>query len=146
MVKHKLTLWKFQQNSLRTIHTKNKPKFYIKITYNNKQISTISSNKFLGIYTNYTINWKNHIEYILPKLSTTCYVKGIIKPYMSIEMLKIVYYSSFNWIINYGLPIRDTSPRSKKIFRIQKRIVRNMMGCRKEFLCRNLFRKLKILS
>jgi len=38
-----------------------------------------------------------------------------------------------------------TSPHSKKIFRMRKRIVRIMMGCRKEVSCRNLFRKLKIL-
>jgi len=47
---------------------KNKPKSHVKITYNNKQISTISSIKFHGIYFNDTINWKYHIEYIFPKL------------------------------------------------------------------------------
>ena len=68
-----------------------------------------------------------------------------IKPYMSLEMLKKVYYSNFNSIINYGLPFWCTSPHSKKIFKMQKRIVRIMMGCRKEVSCRNLFRNLKIL-
>ena len=127
------------------VTTKNKPKFHIKITDNNKQISTISSIKFLGIYINDTINWKHHIDYILPKLSVVCYAIRIIKPYMSLETLKIVYYSNFNSIINYGLPFRGTSPHSKKIFRMQKRIVGIMMGCRKEVSCRNLFRKFKIL-
>ena len=45
--------------------TKNKPKTHIKVTYYNKQITTISNIKFLGIYVNDTINWKYHIEYIL---------------------------------------------------------------------------------
>jgi len=58
---------------------------------------------------------------------------------MSLEALKIVCYSSFTSIINYGLPFWGTSPHSKKIFRMQKRIVRIMMGCRKEVSCRNLF-------
>ena len=49
-------------------------------------------------------------------------------------------------IINYSLSFWGTSPHSKKIFRMQKRIVRIMMGCRKEVSCRNLFWKLKILS
>jgi hypothetical protein len=69
----------------------------------------------------------------------------IIKPYMSLETLKIVYYSNFNSVINYGLPFWGTSPQSKKLFGMQKRIVRIMMGCREEVSCRNLFRKLKIL-
>jgi hypothetical protein len=125
--------------------TKNKPKTHIKITYDNKQITIISNIKFLGIYINDTINWKYHIEYILPKLNAVCYAMRIIKPYTSLEMLKIVYYSNFNSIINYGLPFWGTSPHSKKIFRMQKRILRIMMGCRKDVSCRNLFRKLKIL-
>jgi hypothetical protein len=69
----------------------------------------------------------------------------IIKPYMSLETLKKVYYSNFNSIINFGLEFWSTSAHSKKIFKIQKRIVRIMMGCRKEVSCRNLFRDLKIL-
>jgi hypothetical protein len=97
-------------------------------------------NTILNIYCKY------HIEYILPKLSAVCYAMRITKPYMSLEMLKMVYYSNFNSIINYGLPFWGTSPHSKKIFRIEKRIVRIMMGCRKEASCRNLFRELKILS
>ena len=124
--------------------TKIKPNSHIKITYDNKQITTISNIRFLGIYINDTINWKYHIEYILPKLSVICYAMRIIKPYMSPEILKITYYSNFNSIINYVLPFWGTSPRSKKIFRMQKRIVKIMMGCRK-VSCRNLFRKLKIL-
>ena len=64
---------------------------------------------------------------------------------MSLETLKIIYYLNINSIINYGLPFWGTSPHSKKIFRMEKKIVGIMMGCRKEVSCRNLFRKLKIL-
>ena len=81
--------------------TENKPKSHIKITNVNKQITTISSIKFLGMYINDTINWKYHIEYILTKSSADCYAMRIIKPYMSLETLKIVYYSNFTSIINY---------------------------------------------
>jgi hypothetical protein len=64
---------------------------------------------------------------------------------MSLGTLKKVYYCNFNSIINYGLPFWGTSPHSKKKFKTQKRIVRFMMGCRKEVSCRNLFGNLKIL-
>jgi len=40
--------------------TNNKPNTNIKITYDNKQITTISNIKFLGIIINDTINWKYH--------------------------------------------------------------------------------------
>jgi hypothetical protein len=74
-----------------------------------------------------------------------CHAMRIIKPYMSLETLKIVYHSIFNLILNYGLPFWGTSPHSKKIFGMQKRIVWIMLGCRRLASCRNLFKKLKIL-
>ena len=85
------------------------------------------------------------MEYILPKLSMACHTMRIIKPYMSIDILKIVYYSTFNSVINYGLPFWGNSPHRKRLFGMQKRIVRIMMGCRRSASCTNLFRKLKIL-
>ena len=125
--------------------TKNKPKSHLNITHLNKQISTVFNIKFLGIYINDTLNWKTHIECILPKLSTACYVMRIIKPYMSLESLKMVYHCTFNSVINYGLPFWGNSPHCKHIFIMQKGIVRIMLGCRRLASCRNLFRKLKIL-
>jgi hypothetical protein len=52
-----------------------------------------------------------------------CHAMRIIKPYMSLETLKIVYHSIDNAIINDGLPFWGISPHSKKIFGTQKRIV-----------------------
>jgi hypothetical protein len=103
--------------------TKNKPKPYLKITHSNRQISNVSNITFLRIHINDTINWKNHIENILPKLSMACQAMRIIKPYMSLESLKLVYHCSFKSIINSGLPFWGISPHSKQIFIMQKRIV-----------------------
>ena len=125
--------------------TKNKPKTHITITHQNKQIITTPSTKFLGIYINDTMTWKNHIEYTLPKLSAACYAMRTIKQYMSLATLKKVHFANFNSIMNYGLPFWGTSPYSIKIFRMQKRIVRIMMSCSKMVSCRDLFRKLRIL-
>jgi len=67
-----------------------------------------------------------------------------IKSFMSLNTLKTVYCSYFNVIISYGLPFWGNSPHAMKIFRMQKRIVRNMMGYKNRVSCRNLFRKLEI--
>jgi hypothetical protein len=113
----------FSKTHLMQFTTNNKPKPRLQITHLNKQISTVSNIKFLGIHINDKINWKNHIECILPKLSMACHAMRIIKPCMSLETLKIVYHSTFNSIINYGPAFWGISPHSKKIFRMQKRIV-----------------------
>jgi hypothetical protein len=64
---------------------------------------------------------------------------------MSPNTLKTVYYSYFNAIISYGLPFCGNSPHAIIIFRMKKRIVRIMMGCKNRVSCRNLFRRLEIL-
>jgi len=64
---------------------------------------------------------------------------------MSLNNLKIVYYSYFNAVINYGLPFWGNSPHAMKIFRMQKRIIRIMMGYKNKVSCRKLFRRLEIL-
>ena len=51
-----------------------------------------------------------------------------IKPFMSLNTFKTAYYSYFNAIISYGLPFWGNFPQATKIFRIQKIIVRIMMG------------------
>jgi len=64
---------------------------------------------------------------------------------MSLNTLKTIYYSYFNAIMNYGLPFSGNSPHSIKIFKMQKRIIRIMIGCKNRVSCRNLFRRLEIL-
>jgi len=85
------------------------------------------------------------IEYIIPKLSSACYTMSSIKPFMSLNTLKTIYYSYFNTIISYGLPFWGNQLYSTKIFRMQERIIRIMTGCNSRVSCRNLFRRLEIL-
>ena len=64
---------------------------------------------------------------------------------MSLNTLKTIYYSYFNTIISYDLPFWGNSSHSIKIFRLQKRTIRIMIGCKSRVSCRNLFRRLQIL-
>ena len=86
--------------------TKNKPTLDINIACNDNLITTLPKIEFLGIYIYIymydTISWSCHIQYIMPKLSSACYVMRSIKPFMSLNTLKIVNYSYFNAIISYG--------------------------------------------
>ena len=101
--------------------TKNKPTFDINFVCDNNSITPVTDIKFLGIYLQDSINWSCHIEYIIPKLSSACYIMRSIKPIMPINTLKTVYYSHFNAIITYGLPFGVTHP-----------IVQKYLKCRKE--------------
>jgi len=127
--------------------TKNKPTLDINIVCNDNLITTLPKIKFLGIYIHDTINWRCHIEFIIPKpySACSCYVMRSIRPFMPLNTLKIVYYSYFNAIISYSLPFGGNLPHAIKVFTMQKRIVTIMMGYKNRVSCRNLFRKLEIL-
>ena len=63
--------------------TKNKPTLDINTVCNDNLITTLPKIKFLGIYIHtITINWSCHIEHIIPKLSSACYIMSI-KPFVS---------------------------------------------------------------
>ena len=125
--------------------TKNKPTTHLTITSNNQPVTPVSNIKFLGLYINDSLNWNQHIDYISTRLSTVCYIMRNIKSYMTLNTMITVYYSYFNSIISYGLLFWGISPYSQKIFRIQKKILRIMVGCASRTSCRSLFKKLGIL-
>jgi hypothetical protein len=100
----------------------------INITYGNNYITKVNDLKFLGLNINSTLNWKSHIETILPKLSSACFAMTSIKPLVSQQTLKAIYYSHFHTIIPYGLMFWGNSAHSARVFRMQKRIIRIMTG------------------
>jgi hypothetical protein len=79
--------------------TKKKPILGINLVCNDNLITTLPKIKFLGTYIHDSVNWSCHIEYIIPKLSSACYIMSSIKPIISLSTLKTVYYSYFNTII-----------------------------------------------
>jgi hypothetical protein len=73
------------------------------VSYDNKQISSTSNLKFLGVVINNTLSWKNHVDVTAPKLSAACYAVRAIKPFISQDILKMIYYSYFHSVISYGI-------------------------------------------
>jgi len=94
------------------------------------QISIANGTKFLGLHINNNLSRKTHIERIRNKLSSAFYVMRLVKPYVTAITLKIIYYSSFQFIMYYGLIFWGNSPDNIKIFMLRKKNIRIMMGCR----------------
>jgi hypothetical protein len=125
--------------------TKNSFLVDLKITHGSKKIANICNTKFLGISLDNTLCWKTHIDMSVPKLSSACFVIAAVKPFLSPESLKMVYYSYFHSIKTYGLIFWGNSCYSNIIFRLQKRTLRIIVGIRDRDSCREHFKKLKIL-
>jgi hypothetical protein len=61
--------------------------------------------KFLGIKIYNKIAWKSHTDMTVPKLCAACFVIRTVKPFMSLGTLKMIEYSYFHCIMNYGVTV-----------------------------------------
>jgi hypothetical protein len=125
--------------------TKNTSVNEMSIAYNNTFIPNTSNTKFLGLVITNSLSWKDHITQLIPKLSKACYVLRGIRPFMSHDAFKYVYYSYFHSLITYGIIFWGNSSYSSHIFRLQKKAVRIITGSRPRDSCRELFKHLRIL-
>jgi hypothetical protein len=115
------------------------------IGYNNNFTSNSTSTKFLGVITENTLSWKDHIDYLLPKLYMACCSVRTIKPFMCQENLVSIYYSYFHTLMTYEIIIWGNSTHRIHVFRLQKRVIRIIIDSRPSDSCRQLFTKPGIL-
>ena len=87
-----------------------------------------------------------HISELTVKLNKACYAIRTIKPYMSLKVLKTIYFSYFHSLMTYGIIFWGNSHLNHIIFKIQKRIIRIIANKGKRESCRNLYKQLQILT
>ena len=80
------------------------------------------------------------------KLNKACYAIRMVKSCMSLDVLRMIYFSYVHSIIAYGIIFWGNSHSSASIFKIQKRIIRIINNSGRHNSCRKLFRELQILS
>ena len=78
------------------------------------------------------------------KLSSASFAMRVVKPFLSLDSLKMVHYSYFHSVMTYGLIFWGNSHRSN-IISDYKRIIRIIVGIRGRDSCREHFKNLKIL-
>ncbi len=116
------------------------------ITINQTYIEDTLNTNFLGVTLDSTLSWCSHIERISNKLKTACYVLRILKPTLTIQNLKIVYFAYFRSVMSYGIMLWGNATGSNIIFNFQKRAIRIMTNTNFNTSCRELFRDLCILN
>ena len=79
--------------------TKNAPHSTLHIGYKEKYIKETMNTKFLDLQIDNHLNWKNHTEQMIPKLSAACYAVRLMVHISNINTLKSIYYAYFNSII-----------------------------------------------
>ena len=120
--------------------------YVLKLNYQGNYIRSSSHTKFLGLIIDDSLSWKAHIDQMMSKLNTACFVIRTIQAIMCTETLGMVYFAYIHSIMSYGIIFWGNQPYSEKIFKIQKRVIRIITISRTRDSCRELFKKLKILA
>jgi NurA-like 5'-3' nuclease len=117
--------------------------------YQKKIIIGINNTTCLGLELDKNISWKNHVQKILPKLSSVCSLARRMYPCCKSKNLKMIYFAYFHAVMEYGIIFWGDSVESKRIFQKQKQTnkkIRIMTGSTSRISCRSLFQKLQMLT
>jgi hypothetical protein len=93
------------------------------IMYEDKKVTAVDSIKFLGLTLDNSLSWNKHIEAIIPKLNSATFAMRVVQPLLSLNSLKLIYYSYFHSILSYGIIFWGNTPHSNVIFKMQKKIM-----------------------
>jgi hypothetical protein len=94
--------------------TNNKTSINCNIGYGNKTTEEVLTTKFLGLQIDNNLNWKKHIEYIIPKLSSACFAIRTVTPVLKRDNLKLVYFAYFHSIIHMDLSSGEIQQKAKE--------------------------------
>jgi hypothetical protein len=125
--------------------TRNRHPIDIHIDYGSDQIVNLTKTKFLGLIIDNSLSWNGHVDWLMSRLGSACFAIRAVKPYMSIEILRTIYFAYFHSIMSYGLIFWGNSSHSSHIFKLQKRAIRIMTNSGYRASCRELFKEMEIL-
>ena len=117
----------------------------VNINYKTNRINNVYYTNFLGLTLDRTLSWKPHIDQLISKLNSACYIIRSLKSIISLKNLRMIYFSSVHSIISYSIIFWVNSTYSKTIFKLQNRIIRIMMNVGNRESCRELLKKLNII-
>ena len=58
------------------------------------------------------VSWKDHIAALTSKLNKACYAIRVIKPFMSVDILRMIYFSYVHSVMSYGIMFWSNSHNS----------------------------------
>jgi len=82
---------------------KNSWDYDLKLNYQGNYIKSSSNTKFLGLIIDDSLSWKAHIDQMMSKFNTACFVIRTIQAIMSPETLRMVCFAYIHSIMSYGI-------------------------------------------
>ena len=117
-----------------------------KLNINNIELENVNNLKFLGINIDKNLCWETHINYIANKLSRTNGTISRLKNILPTKILRMIYAALFQPYLTYGITAWGFASNSSinRIFKLQKKVIRNVSKVRYNAHTSELFKKLNI--
>ena len=112
----------------------------------NHTIQKVSCTKFLGIYIDDELQWGEHINHVLKRVSSGSYTLHAVKRFLSTDNMKTLYYSLIHSHLSYGTMLWGSAfqYRLRQLEVIQKKAVRNICNVGYNAHTSPLFKQLSI--
>jgi hypothetical protein len=114
------------------------------IVFKNEKIRYISTLKFLGIHISDSFSWRMQIQTLCTNLSKVCYTVKMLKNEVSFYVLRNIYFAKFQSLMRYGIILWRGARETKKVLKVQKRVLHFMTNKYKIESQRPIFKELKI--
>jgi hypothetical protein len=101
----------------------------LRVSYNNQAHTVAENIKFLGVCLDCHLTWNLHLDNLIKKLSSVCFLLRKLSSIVNVKMIQMAYFAHFHSQINYVIIIWGSSSSMRNVFIIQKRAIRS-----KEFL------------
>jgi len=92
----------------------------MKIISSSTIITNINSTRFLALTIDSSLSWRDHIIELTSKLNKACYAVTAIKPFMSLDVIKMIYNSYVQSVMSYGIVFWGNSHLSGSILKFKK--------------------------
>lgn len=118
----------------------------LQFTMKGENIPMVDKVTFLGIELDSKVNWNNQISKICGRLGSAYYAILNIKNIVSEKALIQVYYSVVQSVLTYGIIVWGQAAELRRVFVLQKRIIRMMFGMHRLESCREVFKAKKVMT
>ena len=110
------------------------------------EIKIVESTKFLCVYLDSGLTWRNHIDYIKGKIARGIGIPCKARKYLKENTLITLYYSFIYPYLCYCIEVwGNTKSYIEPLLRLQKKVLRIITGSKKLSYTALLFNELKIL-
>lgn len=109
-------------------------------------VAQVDETGFLGMTIERNCGWTQHVGSLCGRLASICFVLRRLRSCLVLSVLRSYYFAHFHSVLSYGLIAWGSCGNSIRVFRLQKRALRVMVGMGTRESCRELFRSMRIMT